>query len=72
MGRFLKRPLVAGSTHPPPCSKAVARSKPRVRPSVAELYLRLLRDFESIIDFDAQVSHGAFQLRMAEQQLNRP
>lgn len=35
------------------------------------LNLRLLRHFECIIDFDAQVSHGAFQLCMAEQQLNR-
>ena len=31
------------------------------------LYLRLLCHFQRVIDLDAQVSHGAFQFRVAEQ-----
>lgn len=34
------------------------------------LYLRLLRDFQRVVDFDAQVSHRALKLRMAKQQLH--
>ena len=32
--------------------------------------LRLLGDFEGVIDLDAQISHGRFQLGVAEQQLH--
>lgn len=37
----------------------------------AQLYLRLLRDFQGIIEFDAQVSDRALQLATAQKQLNR-
>lgn len=36
------------------------------------LYLGLLRDFQGIVDFDAQVPDGAFELGMAQEQLNSP
>jgi crotonobetainyl-CoA:carnitine CoA-transferase CaiB-like acyl-CoA transferase len=32
----------------------------------------LFRHFQGIIDLNPQISNGALQLRMAEQQLNRP
>lgn len=32
--------------------------------------LRLLRDFEGVIDLDAQISHGRFKLGVAELQLH--
>lgn len=63
----LNRPLLADSTLLLGLSKAAARSNPRVRPSVTELYFRLLRNLECIIDFDAQVSDSAFKLGMSEQ-----
>ena len=35
-----------------------------------DLYLRLLSDLQSIVDFDSKVSDGAFQLGMAEKKLD--
>ena len=55
-------PLLAGER---PSTLAVATS-------VVELHLRLLGDFQSVVDFDAEVSDGAFKLGVPEQQLNRP
>jgi hypothetical protein len=40
-----------------------------VATSVVELHLRLLGDFQSVVDFDAEVSDGAFKLDVPEQQL---
>ena len=42
------------------------RTGPRLR-----LHLRLFCHFERIINFDTQVPHGAFQLAMPEQELDR-
>ena len=36
-------------------------------PTVPGLYLSLFGHLESVVDLDAKVAHGAFQLRMAEQ-----
>ena len=37
----------------------------------ADLDVDLLRDRQSVFNLDAKVSHGAFQLGVAEQELNR-
>ena len=55
-------PLMAGQR---PSASAVATS-------VVELHLRLLGDLQSIVDFDAEISDGAFKLGVPKQQLNRP
>jgi hypothetical protein len=38
--------------------------------SEARSNLCLLGDFKGIVDFDAEVTHGAFQLEMAQQELH--
>ena len=43
----------------------------RLRASPVFLGIRLLGHFESVIDFDIQISYGALQARMAQQQLHR-
>ena len=47
-------------------------AKPVQPQGAGRLDFGLLRDFQSIIDLDAKVSDGAFQLGMAKQQLNGP
>ena len=37
-----------------------------------ELYLGMLRDFQSIFDLDPQVPHCIFKFAMAQKQLYRP
>lgn len=48
------------------------RSAWRQPPIHSLLDFRLLGDLQSVIDFNAQVAHCAFELRVTEQQLNRP
>ena len=42
------------------------------QPQTHWLYLGLLGNFQCIVNFNPQVPHGAFQLRVAQQQLNCP
>ena len=46
-------------------------SRTRLRPAV-RLDLSLLGDFERVVDLNPNVSDSAFELGVAEQQLNRP
>jgi len=63
---------VAGSTLSP-CPKPAVRSLQTLHAAGnAALDLGLFRDFQRIIDFDAQIPDGTFQLGMSEQQLDRP
>jgi len=66
--------LLADCTHRVSLPKAAAR---RNTPWSAggrrfPLDLGLLRYFQSVVDLDAEIPHGALQLRMAEQELNSP
>jgi hypothetical protein len=38
----------------------------------ASLDLNLLGDLECVVDFHAQVTNGAFEFRVAQEQLDRP
>jgi hypothetical protein len=40
--------------------------------SVVRLHLSLLGDFQRVVDLNSKVSDSAFELGVAEQQLNRP
>jgi len=44
----------------------------RLSPMVKNLKLNLLRNPERIVYLDAEVSDGAFELRVTEQNLDRP
>ena len=48
-------------------AKATAGAPRSARPSEFDLF----SDLESVVDFDAEVSHGALELGMPEEQLNR-
>jgi len=50
--------------------KAAARITTRSRD--AQLDFSLLGNFQGVIDLDAEISNGAFQLGMAKQELNGP
>lgn len=70
LGEVLDRLQLAHCSHTASRQKPAARSQQNrltKRPALAALDLCLFRDLKRIIYFDAKVSNGALQLRMAEQ-----
>jgi hypothetical protein len=55
-----------------PDSTGQRPSSPAVATSTAELHLSLLSDLQRIVNLDAEIPDGAFQLCVSEQQLNGP
>ena len=52
------------------CLRMAGRRRGVGRQPTFDLHLRLFRYLESIVDLDAQISHGTLEFRMTEQQLH--
>lgn len=71
--KIVRRSVELGAIRPLPFGNGAERSQFGFRPKadVHESHLGLLCEFQCIIQFDAQVTNGAFNLGVSEKQLDR-
>src|SRR5271166_7000016 len=69
----LRRPRsdegMTGLGHLRPWAALVVAAPPEGRAALAGSELNLLRDAEGVVDLDAEIADGAFELRMSEERL---